>query len=63
MTYDQLAATANRSSELAPSLWYGSFSLTATDTLGSLTIVSMLKIHAVGHHFHAENCRGCSQTL
>ena len=32
-TYDQLAANANRSSELAPSLWHGSFSPTATDTL------------------------------
>ena len=25
---------------------------------GNLTIVSTLKMHAVGHHFHAENCRG-----
>ena len=32
-TYDQLTATANRSSKLAPSLWHGSFSLTASDTL------------------------------
>ena len=33
VTYDQLAATANTSLELAPPLWHGSFSLTATDTL------------------------------
>ena len=49
--YDQLAATANRSSELAPFLWHGSFSLTAID-FDNLTTVSTLKIHAVGHHFH-----------
>ena len=30
---------------------------------GYLTIVSTLKMHAVGHHFHAGNYRGCSQTL
>ena len=29
---------------------------------GSLTIISMLKIHAMGHHFHVGNCRGCGQT-
>ena len=64
-TYDQLAATANRSSELAPSLWHGGFSLSATYTLykrGNVTIVSTLKIYAVGHHFLAGNCRGCGQT-
>ena len=35
-TYDNstvITVTANRSSELAPSLWHGSSLLTATDTL------------------------------
>ena len=27
-----------------------------------LLSVLTLKMHAVGHHFHAGNCRGCSQT-
>ena len=36
---------------------------TRFDKCGNLTIVSTLKMHTVGHHFHAGNCRGCSQTL
>ena len=35
---------------------------TCLDKHGNLTIVSTLKM-AVGHHFHAGNCRGCGQTL
>ena len=32
------------------------------DKHGNLTTISTLKIHIVGHHFHARNCRGCGQT-
>ena len=47
MTHDQLAATANRSTELAPSLWHGSFRQqrpTRFDKRGNLTFVLTLKI-------------------
>ena len=33
------------------------------DKHGNLTIIAMLKMHAVGHHFHVGNCRGWGQTL
>ena len=60
-TYDQLAATANRSSELVPPHGKGVFCLqrpTCFDKRGNLTIVLTLKIHAVGHHFHARIVEG-----
>ena len=34
-----------------------------TDKRGNLTIISTLKMYAVGHNFHGGNCRGCGQTL
>ena len=64
-TYGQLAVTANRFSVLAPFGVAGFCRPRPThfDKCGNLTIVSMLKIHAMGHHFQAGNCRGCDQTL
>ena len=31
------------------------------DKRGNLTIVSTLKMHTSGHHFHMGNCRGCGR--
>ena len=49
---------------LASSLWHGSFSQQRPTRFGKRgNILIDVEIHAEGHHFHAENCRGCGQTL
>ena len=68
-TYDNspvITATANRSSELAPSLWHGSSSPICSDRHALISVLTSycrfdVEIHAEGHHFHAGNCRGCAQ--
>ena len=48
-----LKRPTHRSGELSAALFYN---------YQSMCQVLTLKIHAVGHHFHARNCRGCGQT-
>ena len=69
-TYDNspvISATANRSSEPAPSLWLGSFFANSNRHALTSMLTSYhrfdVEIHAEGHHLHTENCRGCGQML
>ena len=48
-----LKRPTHHSGELSTALFYNH---------QSMCQVSTLKIHAMGHHFHARNCRGCGQT-